>query len=69
MGEGQNFPAPTGGFFIPTELQFSRGQLNFDQLLFQRIWSTHPYKNWGGGGGGEGFPSIIDDLKWMDANS
>jgi hypothetical protein len=27
MGNGQNVPAPTVGFFIPRELQFSREEL------------------------------------------
>jgi hypothetical protein len=31
MGNGQNVPAPTVGFFIPTvELKFSREEIHFD---------------------------------------
>jgi hypothetical protein len=29
MGGGQDVPVPTGGFFIPRKLQFSRGELHF----------------------------------------
>ncbi len=31
MGKGQNVLAPTGGFSIPIKLQFSRGDLHFEE--------------------------------------
>jgi hypothetical protein len=40
LDEGQNVPAPTGGFFTPKKLQFSRGELNLINFCYKMDHTT-----------------------------